>query len=148
MPSKAEFPVDETLCRNCGKCCYKKFIIGKRVYITPFPCEFLDVHTNLCTIYEQRHKLNPTCLSVPKGLKHSSFPADCPYVKAHAKAGYKPASENYDWSDDWKDFETFADDAEVSPAMRALIKKRGPDAPPLYAETFARLRRKQKRNEG
>ena len=80
----------EALCRHCGKCCYKKIFIGRTVCITLFPCKYLDVRTNLCTIYERRHEVNPFCLSVPEGLRVSAFPADCPYVAALAPPGYVP----------------------------------------------------------
>ena len=63
-----DIPVDEKLCTNCGKCCYKKLLVGRIVYITPFPCEFLDTKTNLCTIYDRRKELNPLCLSVSQRI--------------------------------------------------------------------------------
>jgi uncharacterized cysteine cluster protein YcgN (CxxCxxCC family) len=89
-------PVDEALCRRCGKCCYKKIIVGRTVHITPFPCKYLAPHTNLCVIYERRHEVNPFCLSVPEGLRCSAFPADCPYVAALAPPGYRPAQDDWD----------------------------------------------------
>lgn len=126
-------PVDEKLCNNCGKCCYKKVLIGRTVYITPFPCEYLDTNTNLCTIYDRRQELNPLCLSVPDGMTVSAFPSDCPYVPIHAPKNYKPAVE-HDWSGEWHDFDNLADDLDVSPAMREKVRARGPHAKPMYAE--------------
>ena len=133
MPEES-YPVDENLCRNCGKCCYNKLIIGGVVFITPFPCQFLDPQTNLCRIYERRHELNRGCLSVPAGLRLSAFPADCPYVAAYAAPGYRPAREDYNWSADWKRFDAWAREVEVTPEVRELVRARGPAAPPMYTE--------------
>lgn len=141
-------PVDESLCTHCGKCCYKKLIIGRSVYITPFPCEFLDTDTNLCTIYEKRHELNPLCLSVEKGMKVSAFTEDCPYVPLHAPPTYKPAREDYDWSEDWEDFDGLADDLDASEKTRNLVRERGPEAPPMYVEANMRLDAARKANGG
>lgn len=132
-PTTPVKPVDEKLCNNCGKCCYKKILVGRIVYITPFPCEFLDTATNLCTIYDRRKELNPLCLSVPEGMKVSAFPKDCPYVPEHAPKNYRPAVE-YDWSSEWDDFEDLADDLDVSPETRDKVRARGPFAPPMYME--------------
>ena len=134
MNPAAQPPVDEKLCRNCGKCCYKKLIIDGTVYLTPFPCQFLDVQTNLCLIYERRHDLNPRCLSVPSGLKVSAFPADCPYVAAYGPPGYKPAREDYNWSADWARFDAWAREVNATPVAREQVRARGPAAPPMYTE--------------
>lgn len=128
-----QIPVDEKLCTNCGKCCYKKIMVGRIVYITPFPCEFLDTNTNLCTIYDRRKELNPLCLSVPEGMTVSAFPTDCPYVPIHAPKRYRPAVE-HDFSDEWDTLDELADDLDVSPEMLEKIRARGPHAPPMYAE--------------
>jgi len=72
---------DEEKCLRCGRCCYRKLWIGDTIYYTPFPCEYLDTETKLCTIYEKRHEINPECLSVEEGIRLGIFPADCPYVR-------------------------------------------------------------------
>jgi Fe-S-cluster containining protein len=131
-----QIPVDEKLCNNCGKCCYKKILVGRTVYITPFPCEFLDTATNLCTIYDRRKELNPLCLSVPEGMTVSAFPSDCPYVPIHAPKNYRAAVE-HDFSGEWDDFDGLADDLDVSPEMREKVRARGPHAPPMYVEANA-----------
>ena len=130
LPQK---PVDEKLCNNCGKCCYKKIRVGRIVYITPFPCEFLDTGANLCTIYDRRHELNPLCLDVYDGMTVNAFPSDCPYVPEHAPKNYKPAVE-HDWSKEWDGFDELADDLDVSPEMREKVRARGQHARPMYAE--------------
>ena len=131
--------VDEKLCNNCGKCCYKKIIVGRTVFITPFPCEFLDTATNLCTIYDKRHELNPLCLSVKEGMKVSAFPEDCPYVPEHAPKNYKPARDEWSWDGEWEQFDELADDLDVSIETRQRVRERGRHAPPMYVETNARI---------
>ena len=138
-PPTASKPVDERLCNHCGKCCYKKIIVGRTVFITPFPCEYLDTDTNLCTIYERRHELNPHCLSVAEGMKVSAFPADCPYVPEHAPAGYRPAKDNHDWSTEWRELESLAEDLDVSALTLEKVRARGPHAPPMYLEAHLRV---------
>lgn len=140
--------VDESLCTNCGKCCYKKLIIGRNVYITPFPCEFLDTETNLCTIYEKRHELNPLCLTMEQGMKVSAFPADCGYVPTMAPEGYNPAREDYNWKKEWRGFDIIAEDLDVSDHTYDRVIARGPDAPPMYVEANAMLDEKRKANGG
>jgi hypothetical protein len=107
------------------------------VYITPFPCEFLDPQTNLCQIYARRFTLNPHCLSVAQGLRQKAFPASCAYVAALAPKDYRPAVEGRDWSAEWEEFDQWADDLEISEEVRRKVRARGPKAPPLYVETNA-----------
>jgi len=104
----------ESLCTHCGKCCYKKIVVGRAVFITPFPCEFLDTATNLCTVYPRRHEANPECLDLAEGLRHSAFPADCPYVPVMAPPGYVPAIDTWRWDGEWSDFDHLADQLDVS----------------------------------
>lgn len=132
--TRADLPVDEALCKRCGKCCYKKILSGRTVHITPFPCQYLDVRTNLCTIYQRRHQVNHLCLTVPQGLWVNAFPADCAYVAVLAPPGYRPARDDWDWADEWDDFDGLADDLDVPPDVREMVRARGPHAPPLYAE--------------
>ncbi len=71
----------EDKCLRCARCCYAKVILDGEVYYTDIPCEFLDVKTNLCRIYEDRFEKNPECLSIEEGTRLGVFPADCPYVR-------------------------------------------------------------------
>lgn len=134
-----EAEAHEELCNHCGKCCYQKIIVGRTVYLTPFPCQYLDTDTNLCTIYDRRHELNPECLSIETGMKHSAFPMDCGYVPVMAPKNYKPAREDYDWS--WEEFDELAEDLEVTDEVREKVRARGPDAKPMHVETFERIER-------
>jgi len=72
---------DEDKCLKCGRCCCVKVIIDGRIIYTPYPCKHLDTRTKLCTIYKDRHTINPDCLTVEEGIRIGVFPADCPYVK-------------------------------------------------------------------
>jgi len=92
MPDAAH----ESLCRRCGRCCYEKFIVDGHVFNTRTPCRYLDVKTNLCTIYERRFEVNPHCLDVAGGIAFHAFPADCPYVRG--LGDYLPTEEG--WLDD------------------------------------------------
>ena len=83
----------EERCRRCGRCCVSKVIIGGEVHFTPFFCRHLDMKTQLCTIYDHRHELNPDCLSVEEGILLGVFPADCPYVARYPH--YRPPHEEY-----------------------------------------------------
>jgi uncharacterized cysteine cluster protein YcgN (CxxCxxCC family) len=88
MENTEVLDVHEAKCRRCGRCCFNKIFHKGRIFYTPFPCQYLDKKTRLCTIYEQRHRINPDCLPVPEGLKLGVFPKDCPY--AQEVPNYKP----------------------------------------------------------
>lgn len=72
---------DPRLCERCGRCCCKKMVLNGEVVYMPLFCEYHDKATRLCTIYHQRHEINPHCLTVEEGIELSVFPADCPYVR-------------------------------------------------------------------
>jgi hypothetical protein len=88
-------PHDDDLCRRCGRCCCRKFILGGRVYFTPFFCPHLNIETRLCRVYAHRHRVNPECIPVAKGLERGVFPADCPYVAGIGD--YQPPVEDLDF---------------------------------------------------
>jgi hypothetical protein len=86
---------EESLCRRCGRCCCRKFILKDLVYYTPFFCKFLDLRTRLCTVYAERFAANPHCLGVERGIARGVFPGDCPYVAG--RPGYRPPVEGLDF---------------------------------------------------
>ncbi len=88
-------PLDEDLCERCGRCCCRKFVLGERVYYTPFFCAQLDTKTRLCRVYNYRRKVNPECIPVEVGLKRRVFPLDCPYVAG--LEDYRPPVEDLDF---------------------------------------------------
>ncbi len=94
----AERPKDqfaEELCKQCGRCCCRKFVLQDQVYYTPFFCDHLNQDTGLCNVYQRRSEINPECLPVSKGLERSVFPADCPYVSW--REDYVPPVEDFDF---------------------------------------------------
>ena len=113
------------------------------MFITPFPCEFLDTATNNCTIYDRRQELNPECLQVEDAIKHHALPADCGYVPVHAPPGYRPALDNWKWDTNWTEFDDLAEELSVSDATREKLRARGPFEPPLWEEGFAYQKRLQ-----
>lgn len=71
----------DDICNKCGKCCYYKIKINDIFVFSKRHCEFLDVKTNLCTIYKDRFKKNPKCLAIEEAIKIKALPDNCPYVK-------------------------------------------------------------------
>ena len=92
-PADGEFP--DGLCEKCGRCCCRKFVLGTRVYFTPFFCAQLDPGTRLCRVYRYRREVNPECLPVRLGVERGVFPADCPYVAGRPE--YRAPVEDIDF---------------------------------------------------
>ena len=88
-------PSKESLCRKCGRCCCRKFIIGEHVYFTPFFCTHLDPQTRRCKVYPHRFKVNPICIPAERGIARGVFPSDCPYVAG--REDYQPPVEELDF---------------------------------------------------
>ena len=74
----------EAICTRCGKCCYEKVDLGCGVIrYTYEPCVHLDTVTHLCTVYENRHEVEPECISLTEHLVRALpwLPEDCAYVE-------------------------------------------------------------------
>jgi len=71
----------EDICNQCGRCCYIKVQIGSLNAFTVKHCEFLNEQTNLCTVYKDRFKMKPGCLTIEQAIEINALPGDCPYVK-------------------------------------------------------------------
>jgi uncharacterized protein len=88
--TKEEKRVWESLCLQCGKCCYAKYHLGILVIVDPEkPCKYLD--NNKCSVYNERFKVNPSCKKV---LSYALFvngilPRECRYIQL--KEGYIPS---------------------------------------------------------
>ena len=70
-------------CVKCGRCCLNAAMhpgIGMGVLIGG-ACQYMDQDTNLCLIFENRHILNPKCLTVDQAVKIHRLPQDCACVK-------------------------------------------------------------------
>lgn len=76
----ANTPEHEAKCRKCGKCCHTTVHMGDELVTTPFKCSFLDGETGGCTVYDQRHEVNPQCLPMVEAIRRRLLPTDCPYV--------------------------------------------------------------------
>ena len=99
----------EDRCRRCGECCRKKATdqYGK-VYLTDRYCQYLDVKTKRCTVYENRFEVNPNCQTVEEAIATRSLPYDCVYIRRHFHRtvfftellGYVPPEQGvypYEW---------------------------------------------------
>ena len=71
----------EALCRRCARCCYEKIAFEGSVYYTDIPCQYLDLKTKACKVYDQRDKVRKGCVKLTEDLLAKGFlPANCPYV--------------------------------------------------------------------
>jgi uncharacterized cysteine cluster protein YcgN (CxxCxxCC family) len=75
----------ESLCRQCGACCYRKEWRGAALVVNwDAPCQFLDTANRRCTVYEQRFRVCSDCRRMT--LAHAMFttwlPDTCGYVRA------------------------------------------------------------------
>ena len=73
----------ESLCDHCGLCCLQKLEdeeTGKVKYIG-IACEFLDIETCQCLVYENRHFANPDCIALSSDniRRIKWLPATCAY---------------------------------------------------------------------
>lgn len=72
---------DCTGCKQLGVCCAFSVKEGNTLWILPsYRCRFLDKKTNLCTIYEKRHIINPECASMSLLRTHGAVPPKCNYL--------------------------------------------------------------------
>ncbi|RKX80599.1 MAG: hypothetical protein DRP60_02815 [Spirochaetes bacterium] len=82
-------------CNRCGLCCYEKIRQedGSWVIDLSNPCPWLDRKTHLCTVYENRFKVNPRCrrITVFSALFSTYLPPSCGYVR-NFRPGFFPAS--------------------------------------------------------
>ena len=74
----------ESLCTNCGSCCYEKEFNEDLIFINmEKPCKYLDTCTKSCTIYDDRLKKNERCdkVNIFHALFNPYLPYHCGYVK-------------------------------------------------------------------
>lgn len=73
----------ENLCERCGLCCYERTVCddGEMTIDLNAPCEFLDVETNLCTVYPERFDRCPACTKITLRMAASKYflPPTCAY---------------------------------------------------------------------
>ena len=78
----------DSLCIQCGLCCYRKeYRHGRMMINLNRPCNYLDVESRLCMVYENRFKICSDCRKVT--LYHAFFsslmPEECGYVQKYRK---------------------------------------------------------------
>jgi len=85
--------IAEALCKKCSICCRNKIWVRKEsgyfVKILETGCKFLG-NDSLCTVYNKRHKVTDTCVSITDALLNCILPKTCGYVE-----------ENWDKIKDW-----------------------------------------------
>lgn len=73
----------ENLCQHCGRCCLIKLQDEEtdEIYYTDIICRYYDTENNICTVYEKRCELVPTCLKLtPENVdKLPWMPKTCAY---------------------------------------------------------------------
>jgi len=82
-------PEWDSLCRQCGRCCFEKLEDGRgKIIYTQTACRYLDVISRRCKIFERRFEINPLCIKLTPELvpRLHWLPPDC---------GYRPPPEKY-----------------------------------------------------
>ena len=78
--TKAEW---ESLCDHCGLCCLYRVQDGKtgKVKLLAVACQYLDISTCHCVIYEDRFKIVPDCIMLsPHRIRFiKKLPCTCAY---------------------------------------------------------------------
>ena len=74
----------ESLCDNCGRCCLQKIGNGDsgKIKYLAISCEYLDISTCRCLVYENRKRLKPDCVKLsPKKISQVMgwLPTTCAY---------------------------------------------------------------------
>lgn len=79
----------ESLCKQCGKCCHRKFDLAIYSIADPeYVCQHLN-QDNRCDIYQKRLTNNNSCMALKDAVKKSGLlPSDCGYI--HINLNHKP----------------------------------------------------------
>ena len=80
--ASAEDSVWDTLCKQCGRCCFEKIEDERgNIFYTQTACRFLDIISRRCKIFERRFAINPGCVKLtPELVKNLRWlPRDCGY---------------------------------------------------------------------
>jgi uncharacterized cysteine cluster protein YcgN (CxxCxxCC family) len=81
----------ESLCRQCGLCCHAKIVLldGTSIIHPGVTCKYQNAN-GICTIYNERLKINPKCNSLKQLMDSDGIlPEGCPFT--NLRAGYKAA---------------------------------------------------------
>jgi len=78
----------ESLCDGCGLCCMEKLEDADTgvVYVTSVACQYLDLESCRCRIYENRTYINDVCVELTPGSvsQYSWLPETCAYRRVLA----------------------------------------------------------------
>ncbi|SCY11162.1 YcgN family cysteine cluster protein [Desulfoluna spongiiphila] len=78
----------ESLCDGCGLCCMEKLEDADTgaVYVTSVACQYLDLESCRCRIYENRTYINDVCVELtPASIsKYRWLPETCAYRRVLA----------------------------------------------------------------
>ena len=72
----------KNLCKDCptpGVCCHYGDIVNGQYIAIDMVCDFLNVDTGQCAIYQQRH-LRHECMTIEEMIKQGTVPKWCRYV--------------------------------------------------------------------
>ena len=86
----------DTICRKCGRCCYEKLEDGRgKIIYTQNACQYLNLETHQCTIFEQRFERNPLCVQLTPELVSELhwLPVDCAYRPPTARFTRKSSTQ-------------------------------------------------------
>lgn len=79
----------ESLCNRCGACCLHKIqdVDTGDIYITSVLCEFYDLKSGKCSVYDNRFHVNPGCIKLTPGniAELSWLPNCCNYRQIYEK---------------------------------------------------------------
>jgi uncharacterized cysteine cluster protein YcgN (CxxCxxCC family) len=73
----------EAICKRCGKCCLYPLqdMDSGEIYHTNILCRYFDLEKSICTVYDKRCELVPSCLKLNKDNvdKLPFMPKSCAY---------------------------------------------------------------------
>ena len=82
--AKNDLEAWEALCRRCGQCCFEKWVDGDgTIHPTRIPCQFLDLFSRECTVYDKRLEVGEGCIRLTPEIVEvvQWLPEDCAYVR-------------------------------------------------------------------
>lgn len=91
----------ESLCKQCGKCCHRKFDLVIYAIADPeYICQYLN-QDNRCNIYEKRLTSDNNCMALKNAVKKSGLlPNNCGYI--HINSNHQPLIMPVSIEDFWK----------------------------------------------
>jgi uncharacterized protein len=72
----------ENICRQCGECCFEKWIDADGgIVTTQISCRYLDIVTRRCKVYHKRLEVDEGCVNLTPELVAAVdwLPENCAY---------------------------------------------------------------------